>query len=561
MPASSGRSWFGVAVDALAVAAGLGAVVVFARMLIVAPVDHVPEVDSHGYFLMARELAAGRMPQWDDDIARFRGHVWVDVGGGKVMAKYPPGWPLLLAVGYRVNGLDGALSVNIVLGIVGAAAFYGLAWQLLGTVAAAVCTWIWLFSPILLFYVGYPLSHSADITFVLLSFVLCIAWARTRWTALAAAGGFCAGFLVLIRPMSILVWPALIAAMVVMRSRASEPPQQPALEWLAMRRRPWALLARVPRGVWAMIIGAAMPLTFLAIYNTWGFGAPWRTGYWLTAEQGAFDFSDWPKRLDVVFAARRILLEDRYWLLVLAGLVLAWRSRRLLWVLVPWLVPLVTLYTAYYFFSPYPHFLRFYLTALPAAVLCAGLLIGREVLRSAVARAAVLAAAAAWLALQPPIGLTEASTESAASLAAFSAHHPAQRAMEEARGSPTTVLAYETVFWTVASDERGVAYDLSAWTDTHLAAPPSKACRRTEVRQDMARHLRLHEVHRTMGQGALKADLLLRIERELSAGRRVLIASPPGDPARRWIEADPRWTLRTLGECDGRQIVQVLGRT
>ena len=82
---------------------GLVSVGIFGRHMAAVGFDHLPEVDAQGYFLMGQSFAGLKWPRWADDLARFRGHVYVDVAPGQVMAKYPPGYPLLLAIGHAAR--------------------------------------------------------------------------------------------------------------------------------------------------------------------------------------------------------------------------------------------------------------------------------------------------------------------------------------------------------------------------------------------------------------------------------------------------------------------------
>jgi hypothetical protein len=426
------RRRLAVACDAGAAALGVfaGVAVVFLFSVSVVRTRHaiVPEVDSYGYLLAGRSIAAGEWPRWADDFGRFRGHVWVDAGDGRTMAKYPPGWPALLAIGYRADGLDGALRVNTVVAVVGAAAFFLLALLLFGPAGATACTALWLFSPILAFYVAYPLSHSADVTFVLLTMLLAAAWGRWGWTVFALLAGACAGFLPAVRPTSVLVWPAalLLAAAVrheVWRRRIeghlpvsentrrgrfsgsasgrdpgfkngvaqATPPRRifipfrsSTARWIALpfrralrdtRSRAFRRLLRRNRGAVALLAGAAVTLLPLLVYNTVSFGLPWRTGYGLTGEQSAFDFADWRERLSQLFDNRPVLLGGAAWALGLAGVALRIGGSGIAWALALWFVPTVALYLGYYWWhGPSPAFYRFLLSAAPAWVLMAGFL-------------------------------------------------------------------------------------------------------------------------------------------------------------------------------------------
>ena len=94
------------------------------------------------------------------------------------------------------------------LAIVGVLVFYLLARDLFGNAAAAICTFLWVTSPMVIAYVSYPLGHGPEITFTLLAFYATVRWARTGRMRWAFPAGLCAGFMPLIRPTAVLEWPA-----------------------------------------------------------------------------------------------------------------------------------------------------------------------------------------------------------------------------------------------------------------------------------------------------------------------------------------------------------------
>src|ERR1019366_3512272 len=159
-------------------------------------------------------------------------------------------------------------------------------------VVAFVCTMIWLFSPMAPAYSLYPLTHGPDIACGLLAVLFAARWGRTGSSWDAGGAGFCAGFLPLLRPANVLVWPAIVVVALAQRRfhRGNGAPgvwqplvtRQRALVrdwgqagWRCVFQRPW-------RAATVMWLAFVIPVLFLAFYNWFSFGAPWRTGYFFT---------------------------------------------------------------------------------------------------------------------------------------------------------------------------------------------------------------------------------------------------------------------------------------
>ncbi|MEI6084184.1 MAG: hypothetical protein WCS70_07775 [Verrucomicrobiota bacterium] len=527
LPATATRRW-----SILATAAGwLGgtvAIVWFAVLLFQHHIDYVPEVDSQGYFLMARSFSQFEWPRWPEDLGRFYGHVWVQVGDQQVMAKYPPGWPVFLALGYWVAGLAGALWVNPVLAVISAAAFFLLAWRLFNSTVACIATTLWLFSPMVPAYLNYPLSHTADVTLVLLAFLFTVVWAQTGrgWTAVAA--GLCAGFLPAIRPVNVLLWPALVALV-------------------------WATAERRPGRVRLFLIAWAVPVTLLAAYNWFSFGAPWRTGYALTGEQTGFDWRLLGERGRSLATTAQTFLEPRWWWLILAGVAVSWRRWKLATAFALWIVPFVLTYGSYYFFYPNETSLRFLLAVLPAVILSGGFLLPTD----ARIRLAVLAGFGLWLALAPPAflmtlqkiqaghryTLAEARTTAVIRLTGMltevPTRYPADLLHRQLGQRPAALYATDRVGWTLGSEIGVINYDLLNWADPHFFEPPVDQCAHQPVWEDPRRHSQRHTWYARLGAAGLRQDFLHHLRHDLAADRAVYFVDEPGLPMRQWLRAEP----------------------
>ncbi len=616
-------------------AAGLGVVVWFCGQLVAYRWNSIQEVDTQGYIEIAKSFAKGQWPRWPDEFSRFRNHVWVDPvlpgdgavrrqaspGGAlpvpdaaervedhQVLSKYQPGWPLCLAVGYLLGGAAGAMWVNCILAMLGVIGFYLLARDLFGNAAAAICTFIWVTSPMVLAYVSYPLGHSPEITFTLWAFYATARWARTGRLGWAWAAGFCGGFMPLIRATTVLIWPALAMLYWTVRAEcAAAGPDAPGapggarhglatlVAWLGdvvHGRRAARRLSPVVRQWCAAGAGALLPLGFLLLYNSRSFGHPLRTGYFLTAEQQAFDLgwlaarlNDWlgttwsgggdalwaTQRWAAVWRERHDLIENRFLLLCLLGLLLRVRRAGYGAVVLLWLAPTFVLYVSYYFFMIGPVFYRFVLLTLPGLILAAGLLFGPRLRRSAALQFLAVLLFGLWVWHAPP-RFFQRRAEAARGEIFDEAKFPrysrqsrdalvlgfgrAWKAMPTrdlepwiAKG-PVVVYARPALQWQAAVYPNVTAYDTEAWHDRSFARPfNARAGFIATVWGHVHRARRIHALVAPLGPAGLQAHFGEQVQRHLARGARVLVEGPDEEndhPLLDWADTQADWQVTNV---------------
>jgi hypothetical protein len=155
-------------------------------------------IDATSYFLEARSIAAGAFTfHVPDPTASFRGRFLLASSDGHQLGViFPPGYPLVLALGIR---LGWPLLVGPCLGALLVAATYGLA-RALGQ--ARQVAWLAASLSVLCAALRY---HTADtmshgLATLLACTTLMLALQRSRWAALGA--GLCLGLLIATRPVS-----------------------------------------------------------------------------------------------------------------------------------------------------------------------------------------------------------------------------------------------------------------------------------------------------------------------------------------------------------------------
>lgn len=548
------KGYFEQAVKILGIALGLGAVAVFSLYVYRLAPRHICEIDTQGYFLMGQSFSEGRMPRWPDDPFRYGHCAYVGVGGSgaEVMPKYTPGWPLCLAAGYLVAGPSGALRVNIVLAAVGALFFLLLALQWFDSFTAFALTVVWLFSPQLMGYAGYPLAHGPCIAFVLAAFFFTLRWAARGGFFCALMGGFCAAMIPMIRPTGVLIWPALgLAALVSRMEAASEARRRAASEpqiAVAGRKRRGLVVAYVA----AYALAALVPLLFWLWYNQVNFGSPFRTGYDLTGEQSAFNFGILLERLPHVAPKRLILFDEPVWILAGLGFLfgLARRPLRAL-VCLLWLAPVSLLYMAYYYFhlDMKEAYTRFFLCAMPAVVLSAGFLtvgLGRFV----IARI-VLVALLIWMGAAPPRRFLNC---------ARSLRNPDRdataEALKEFLDDKTDVYAENWIAWQASLFPGVRGYPFIAWMgggvfSEHGVMKQSEGIAVLPERMmpyaDEARLQSMNDRYGRIGRADLRAEFLDRVAVALEEGRRVLVVGRQQTPVLWWLREERAFSMESVG--------------
>jgi hypothetical protein len=241
-------------------AAGAAGVALLVAWSVLELVPHV--TDSVSYLFQGRILASGRLYEPPPPVAALFGHENVILTPTRWCSKYPPGWPLLLALGWLLHApwlMNPLLLALAVAGTWLAGRRLYDPWTGVLAAAALAC------SPFALLMAADAMAHVA----ALCATVWCLAmlagavaaagedsgWARQRRRL--AAAGLLGGFALLIRPLTAVTLSG------------------PAVLWCAIelgRRRRLAQLG------W-MALGAAPCAAALAAYNTAVFGGPLLSGY------------------------------------------------------------------------------------------------------------------------------------------------------------------------------------------------------------------------------------------------------------------------------------------
>jgi hypothetical protein len=290
--------------------------------------------DMGGYFLQAHQLAVdGRTSLTVESPLQASAPHFVGGSDGYFYSKYPPGFPLLLAVPVWLLGPGAALWVDplltsaMLLGmLLLGRRWLGPRWALLPVLAMAV-------TPLTNQHALGGFAHTAAACLLVWSLYGLARWEAGEGARWAACAGLFLGLIPTARYAEAL-FVGGVGLVFVLRSRDLR--RAADADW-------W-------RGPLAAAIAAAVPLSALAIRNQAAFGAFWRTGYSATQEQTGFSWASLVEHWHSYLVGLAEGNAPVFGLAVLGlGMWLAsTRDRRRGLLIVALVVPTTLLYCAYY---------------------------------------------------------------------------------------------------------------------------------------------------------------------------------------------------------------------
>jgi len=314
------------------------------------------EVDPDGYLFLAKRIAHLQSPAVkEEDPFMYQSHVWVEPSRGKVIPKFAPGYPLLLAIFYRIGGDRAMFLVSPTMGGLGLIGAYLLFSLWMSPAAAALGVWALALNPMYLVYSGYLLSHASNTCFIVWGMYFLWRWLRRGSTGSGIGAGLLLGFASTIRHTSILMGGVVLIAVF---SR-----------WLRER-------GSTARGI-SILLGcyAIFPI-LLMIYNWRIFGHPLVTGYALTHEQESFSLRFLRRNIGMMIRGLNTTALLLIFPLGLAGMIsIGHPWERLM--RISWFLPIVLLYASYYWAPQGMPYLRFTICTFPVVVGSALLLLDR----------------------------------------------------------------------------------------------------------------------------------------------------------------------------------------
>jgi len=216
-------------------------------------------MDAHEYHNQARLIATTGKTYFvpDGNDVQYIGFTWRLNGNDRYYPIAPPGFPLALAVPYRLLGPEPALLLNpllaalcIILVFAISGSWWGAGW---GLFAAALCTTF----PAINIQALFGYSHMLSLFLLLLSIYLVNRWDESDGSLYAFLAGLALGAIPSVRTVEGIFIPAVGI---------------------------YALLLKAPgrfrfREFLAFALGIAVPMGALMYYNHVSFGAVYETGY------------------------------------------------------------------------------------------------------------------------------------------------------------------------------------------------------------------------------------------------------------------------------------------
>jgi hypothetical protein len=457
----------------------------------------------------------------------YHTHVWVENAYGEVLPKFAPGYPALLAAGYKLFGDEGMFGVSPFMGGLALVAVFFLArlWGAgnTGAVLAAGCLAV---GGMYQFYAGYLLSHVPSLCVVAWGMVFLWKWMRGGGPAWGVAAGLLLGFSVTIRHTNaVLALPVLVAV----AGRLARPV------------RAWPALA--------LLAGYAIFPLLLALYNQRYFGGYFSTGYQLTSEQSSFKWSYFLAHSRLLTAG--LSSEALYTLfpLGLLGTILVgkWDERL---ARLGWFVPLYVVYATYYYGTAGGAYYRFMFATFPLFAAAAFMLIA-AVGRDALARCLAMAVVTGLVVLHNAEALGKAARgdlygRAAARLVVVG------RALDETADADAVVLLSSRAKYAIGTRRAYRSYSLDVFLPGYghgmFRAPHRR--RPPKPKQQELRRRRLEHFYRKHSRDQLREMKRDLVREHLEGGRQVVYAIPVHEAHRERQELGEAFRLEPLHEFD-----------
>ncbi len=325
------------------------------------------EVDPDGYLLLAKRMARLQpLAVKDDDPFMYQTHQWVETPEGKVIPKFSPGYPLLMAVFYRLGGDEAMFLVSPLMGGLTLLGAYLLFQLWMSPLAAALATWALGINPMFLIYFGYLLTHASNTCFVTWGMFFLWRWMRGKSDRSAIWAGLLLGYAVTIRHTSLLLGSAVLIAAV--GRCIDELRNKGQWSFASVLKYPGVRQAAL-----LLVCYAIFPL-LMAVYNWVFFGNPFLTGYGLTHEQDAFSFAYFRQNLSTMLNGLNSTALFLIFPLGFMGMLLIGSIKERL-IRLSWFLPIVLLYTSYYWAPSGMPYLRFTIVTFPVVIGSAFLLL------------------------------------------------------------------------------------------------------------------------------------------------------------------------------------------
>jgi hypothetical protein len=298
--------------------------------------------DANGYFAQAKLIAKeGKTYLEPESILQYIGPHWLHRGDNQYFTTFPPGFPAVLAITYRIFGPKATLLVNLLMSSLSLLGFFLLCRLWVGKGWAFFATILMVFNPFANEHALFGDSHTAVVFFLIWSLFFLIQWCKTDSIWWAFCTGLFLGIVPTIRYSEVLFLLAFGFYIL-----------------FKLKEKKISL-----RSMMVGVIGIAIPIGALCVRNQIAFGAFWKTGYALSNEPAHFG---WSYFTSYSLSYLKMLLNEGCGLMFILGIIgiivlcvrrNTWKRGMLFLLLV---VPITILYMSYCW-KPDPQSMRFLL--------------------------------------------------------------------------------------------------------------------------------------------------------------------------------------------------------
>lgn len=216
-------------------------------------------MDSHGYYGQAKLLATtGRPYKTLASEIEFIGYTWNEGKNGRYYTMWPPGFPALVAVVYRIFGPVAGMYVNPIMAALTIMGVFLLCRLWVGSAWGAMAAALYATNPAANLFALMGYSHTASAFFLVWGVYFFGKWMNSRSAKWAVASGLALGFLPLIRTPEIVITAFItLFAMAGFRIKEDED----------------------PNGLGLFLIGVVIPVLVMFTFNHLMFGSFMNSGY------------------------------------------------------------------------------------------------------------------------------------------------------------------------------------------------------------------------------------------------------------------------------------------
>ncbi|MBT4484363.1 MAG: hypothetical protein HOC71_11885 [Candidatus Latescibacteria bacterium] len=226
--------------------------------------------DANGYFAQAKLIAREHRTYFETESdVQFVGAHWHRSDDDRYFSKYPPGFPAVIAVVFRIFGPEASLLINPLMASLSLFALFLICRMWLGEWWGLLASALFAFNPVANQYALSADSHTSTLFFLIWAIYFFARWEKSHSVRWAFGAGLFLGIIPAIRYPEILFVPAFVI-FILLSFRGCRKARRSAIAGFA---------------------GFVIPFGALCLRNQLAFGAFWKTGYSLMTREIGFGWN------------------------------------------------------------------------------------------------------------------------------------------------------------------------------------------------------------------------------------------------------------------------------